>query len=54
MNIVYLLLPIAFIIFGLGLAAFIWAVRSGQFDDLDTPPIKIFEADDTTERKRNE
>jgi len=23
------------------IAAFVWAVRSGQFDDLDTPPLDI-------------
>ena len=32
--IVYLI-PIALLLGGVGLAAFFWAVRSGQYDDLD-------------------
>ena len=29
------LIPVALLLGGLGLAAFIWALRSGQYDDLD-------------------
>ena len=29
------LIPIALLLGGAGLAAFFWAVRSGQYDDLD-------------------
>lgn len=29
------LIPIALLLGGLGLAAFLWALRSGQYDDLD-------------------
>ncbi len=29
------LLPIALLLGGLGLAAFVWALRSGQYEDLD-------------------
>ena len=29
------LLPIALLLGGLGLAAFVWALRSGQYQDLD-------------------
>jgi cbb3-type cytochrome oxidase maturation protein len=35
MNILLLLIPIALLLGGVGLAAFLWALRSGQFDDLD-------------------
>ena len=27
---------------------FLWAVRSGQFDDLDTPAVRILPDDDET------
>ena len=27
---------------------FVWAVRSGQFDDLDTPAVRILPDDDET------
>ena len=29
------LIPVALLLGGLGLAAFIWALRSGQYEDLD-------------------
>ena len=35
MDILVYLIPIALALGGLGLAAFLWALRSGQFDDLD-------------------
>ena len=41
MNIVYLLIPLSLILTAAAIAAFFWAVRSGQFDDLHTPALKI-------------
>ena len=41
MNAVFVLLPLALLIAGIALALFIWAVRSGQYDDLDTPPVRL-------------
>ena len=35
MNVLLILVPIALALGGLGLAAFLWALRSGQFDDLE-------------------
>lgn len=35
MNILVILLPIALFLGSLGLAAFIWSMKSGQFDDLE-------------------
>ena len=35
MNSLLLLIPLAILLGLLGLAAFLWALRSGQFDDLD-------------------
>ena len=29
------LIPVALVLGGLGLAAFLWSLRSGQFDDLE-------------------
>jgi cbb3-type cytochrome oxidase maturation protein len=37
MNIVFIVLPFALLIAGGVLAAFLWAARSGQFDDMETP-----------------
>jgi cbb3-type cytochrome oxidase maturation protein len=37
----YIVLPLALLIAGGAVAAFIWTVRSGQLDDVDTPPRRI-------------
>lgn len=40
MNILYLLVPAALVLAAAGVAGFVWAVRSGQFDDVQTPAIR--------------
>ena len=35
MNVLIILIPVALFLGGLGLAAFLWALKSGQFEDLD-------------------
>jgi cbb3-type cytochrome oxidase maturation protein len=49
MSVLYLVIPIALVLAGTGLAAFLWAVRRGQFDDLDTPAVRMLFDDDTDE-----
>ncbi len=41
-----LLIPVALFLGGLRLVAFIWALRSGQFDDLDGAAVRILIEDD--------
>jgi cbb3-type cytochrome oxidase maturation protein len=41
MDVIFIVLPLAIGLAGVALAAFYWAVRRGQFDDLDTPPCRI-------------
>lgn len=41
MSILLMLIPISLVLLGAAIWAFVWAVRSGQFDDLDTPPLDI-------------
>jgi cbb3-type cytochrome oxidase maturation protein len=48
MLIIYVVLPVALILAGVALAAFIWAVRRGQFDDLDTPGVRVLFDDEPT------
>lgn len=44
MELVFVALPVALVIGGAALAAFIWAARDDQFEDLDTPPTRaLFE-----------
>jgi cbb3-type cytochrome oxidase maturation protein len=40
MNVLLLLVPISAVLLGIAIWAFAWAVRNGQFDDLDTPPLR--------------
>ena len=45
MTILLLLVPISLVLLGIAIWAFVWAVRRGQFDDLDTPAIDILRED---------
>jgi cbb3-type cytochrome oxidase maturation protein len=40
------LIPVALFLGGLGLAAFIWSLRSGQYDDLEGAAWRILQDDD--------
>lgn len=46
MRILLLLVPISLVLLGFAFWAFIWAVRRGQFDDLDTPALDILAEDE--------
>ena len=39
------LIPIALLLGGLGLAAFVWSIRSGQYEDLEGAAQRILEDD---------
>lgn len=41
MNVLYILVPVAIVLAALGVTAFWWAVRNGQFDDVETPAIRV-------------
>lgn len=46
MNIIFILIPLGLILLLIAVAAFFWAVRSGQYDDLESPGWKILYDDD--------
>ena len=46
MDILYLLIPISLIIMGIAIWVFLWAIRSGQFEDLEGPAHQILMDDD--------
>jgi cbb3-type cytochrome oxidase maturation protein len=46
METIFVLLPLALLFAGIALALFVWAARSGQFDDLETPAVRILFDDD--------
>jgi cbb3-type cytochrome oxidase maturation protein len=45
MAILLVLIPISLVLLGLAVWAFAWAVRGGQYDDLDSPAIDILRND---------
>ena len=46
MEILYLLIPLAVILAGVIVWAFLWSIRSGQFDDLEGPAHRILMDED--------
>jgi cbb3-type cytochrome oxidase maturation protein len=50
MSVLFLVLPLAVALSGIAAAAFLWATRAGQFDDLQTPPVRLL-CDELSERE---
>ena len=48
MTILYVLVPLALLCGAGAVFAFVWAVESGQLDDLETPPLRVLGEDDST------
>ena len=46
MNILMFLIPVSMLFLGLAVWAFIWAVKRGQFEDLDTSALDILREDE--------
>lgn len=46
MDIIYLLIPLSLVLIALIVWVFVWAIRSGQFDDLEGPAHRILMDDD--------
>jgi len=46
MSVIYLVIPLALIVVFAAVIAYVWAARHGQFDDLDTPPMRMLHEDE--------
>ncbi len=46
MDILYLLIPLAAVVMVIALVGLIWAIKSGQFDDMEGPAHRILMDDD--------
>ncbi len=53
MSVIYIALPVSLLLVLAAIAAFIWALKSGQLDDLETPSIRLL-MDDEEVRKRSD
>ena len=51
MSVVAVILPLALLVVAAAVGAYVWAARSGQFDDTDTPPTRML-VDDADDRPR--
>jgi cbb3-type cytochrome oxidase maturation protein len=53
MSVLYILVPLALVIVFVAIGAYVWAARHGQFDDTETPAIRMLH-DDEEGRGRDE
>ena len=51
MTVIYIVLPLALLVVTAAVLAYVWAARSGQFDDTTTPAIRPLIEDDELPRK---
>jgi cbb3-type cytochrome oxidase maturation protein len=55
MSVVYIVLPLALIFVVVALLVFVRAVRAGQFDDMETPGMRVLHDDTPKEQaEKNE
>ncbi len=54
MEIILLLLPLAILLALFFIGAFIWSTMKGQYDDLNTPQLRMLLDDKDIEKKGNE
>lgn len=47
MEIIYLLIPLSLVLVAVIIGFVVWAVRSGQFEDLERPAYRILDDDDS-------
>ncbi len=51
MEIIYVLLPLSLLLALAGVGLYLWSVRNGQLDDLDTPAVRmLFDDEKNNER----
>ncbi len=51
MNTLVFLIPIALFLGGLGLAAFVWSLKSGQYDDVEGAAWRVLDDGDDRPRR---
>lgn len=54
MSVLYIALPIALLLGGGGLVACVYCIHAGQYDDCETPPLRMLIDDETRWRAAKE
>jgi len=52
MEIIFVLVPLSLLIALVGLGAYGWALKHGQFDDLDSPPYRLLAEEDPPNKQK--
>jgi cbb3-type cytochrome oxidase maturation protein len=47
-SVLMIVVPLALVLVAAAIAAYVWSVRRGQFDDLTTPAIRAIQDDEGT------
>ncbi|MEO8619823.1 MAG: cbb3-type cytochrome oxidase assembly protein CcoS [bacterium] len=50
MSVIFIVLPLALLVVFIAVVAYVWSARSGQFDDLDTPAMRMLHDDEGSTR----
>jgi cbb3-type cytochrome oxidase maturation protein len=50
MSALFIVLPLALLVVLVGVGAYLWAARRGQFDDLTTPALRMLHDDERRRR----
>jgi cbb3-type cytochrome oxidase maturation protein len=53
MNVLVFLVPVALALGLVGLAAFLWSLRSGQYEDMEGAALRVLSDDDLEAPERN-
>jgi cbb3-type cytochrome oxidase maturation protein len=53
-SVLFVVLPLAILIVALAVGAYVWSARAGQFDDLDTPAVRMLHDDEGEEQVKRE
>lgn len=54
MDIIYILIPLSILIITVAVGVLFWAIKSGQFEDLDSPAHRILFDDDENDLPKND
>ncbi len=52
MSVIFIVIPLAIVLAAIAVAAFFWAARDGQFDDVDTAAIRMINDDESADGRR--
>ncbi len=46
MSVLFIVVPLAILLAAIAVGAFVWSVKRGQYDDVDTPAVRMLHDDD--------